>query len=553
MREAMKTRRSWHFGFLAIAGALLFLVGTQACGNARPDAADGNGSLLGLQTGACNTEGAKASCHYETGRVGDVVNCFAGTQICANGVWGPCGSNDENGATVSSKSLSNLAANGGEASGPSGSSTGLHWLAVSNSDAATDAPSCLANPCNPYCKGIEVDADRMTLDGGGTFAIMGTVATPDTFPAGLDGPKNAMGTFATTGTNANAACTQGFPPANGKVCSSDYCCAQYNVGGNPYTCQPWVNETGMNPVAEAKCVKPTGAVDYTLGLACNDTNGQVHVPLCNRGTVDATSGTIMVAEYPGNPKYAGDLSGPAPGAFCNNPGNPSAYCLVNLAAKNVKAGKCIDVNVSAGTAAGTAAGVTCSSGFSSGNRTMMVNPPAPPGKSFATAFAPAYTTLNEGDQCNNYSFHPTTAQGGTCSAYGEVLPPPATQSFQYEALCNPGFRVQWNQLSYSTIVPTESQVVFSVSVAQYAGDGGVGTFSAPVTAATVKSTSSPDPAICSMSGAPDANACPKNLATILGEVASHYDVLKVSVTETAISAIPTVLGWQVTYNCVPYE
>ena len=85
-------------------------------------------------------------------------------------------------------------------------------------------------------------------------------------------------------------------------------------------------------------------------------------------------------------------------------------------------------------------------------------------------------------------------------------------------------------------------------------DGGVGTFTPDIRAANIKSgASGPDPAICAMSGAPDTNACPKNLSTILGSPARHYEVLRVSVTQIAVTAIPVVLGWEVTFNCVPYE
>jgi hypothetical protein len=553
MRDAKTNRRSQQALFLALFGALLCVLGLQACTAGRPDAAGGLGSVLGMMDdGPCVTDGTKRACHVETGRVEGIVNCFSGTQTCMNGAWGPCGGDTGEG-TISSLNYEEIVAHGreGGSSGSTSSASGLKLLLVTASDASYDNPSCKSNPCNPYCRGIEVDADKMVPDGGfSEYATNGTVSGPDSFPGGLSGPKNAMGTFASNSPPANVACTQGHPPADGKVCSSDYCCAAYPVGTAANTCQPWAVVGGTNPVAEEKCTKATG-VDFQLGLACNSTDGHVHVPLCNRGTADATTGSVMVAEYPGNPEYSGDLGGGGTD-YCNNAGDPSAYCMINLATKKLPAGKCIDVDVTAKTAAGTSAGVTCTSGFSSGNRTMAVNPVARPTYAWAKTFSPAYTTLPEGDVCNNYSFHPSTAQGGTCSAYGEQPPPPQSVCFDYEALCNPGFRIVWNQLAYSTQVPTDSQVLFHVSSSK-AVDGGASTYSTQVLAADVRATSSPDPAICAMSGSPDANACPKNLATLLGEPANHNEFLKVCVTQIAVTAIPVVLGWQVTFNCVPYE
>lgn len=547
MREAKTTRPPTQALLLALFGAVLFVLGLQACTAGRPNAADGTGSYVALMEGPCTTDGQKRACHVETGRVQGIVNCFSGEQTCTGGSWGPCGGE----GTIASLNLDVIEANGREGASTKSSTSGLRLLTVTASDASYDNPSCKSNPCNPYCVGIEVDADKMVPDGGfAEYVTSGTVAGPDTFPGGLTGPKNAMGTFSTS-SPASVACSPGTPPADGKVCASDYCCAAYPVGTSPNTCQPWAAVGKTNPVAEEKCVKATG-VDFTLGLACNDANGDVHVPLCNRGTADATSGTVMVAEYPGNPEYSGDLGGGGTD-FCNNAGDPSAYCLVDVANKKIAAGKCIDVNVTAKTAAGTTAGVTCPKPtFSSGNRTMMVNPVAQPAHSWAKTFSPAYATVPEADHCNNYSFHPSTAQGGTCSAYGEQPPPPQNVCFTYEALCNPGFRIVWNQLAYATTVPSESQVLFSVMAAPTV-DGGLGTFTTKVLAADIRSTSSPDPAICAMSGSPDANACPKNLAALLGETASHYETLAVCVTQIAVTALPIVNGWQVTFNCVPYE
>ncbi len=530
----------------AVFGCVTFVVmifGLEACSD-RPRAAGDYDMTAPYVTGPCEPDGATRACHIETGRAGNIVNCFSGTQVCTAGQWGACGGTE---GEMSSIDLGDLASTRLEGEGT------LSPLTVSATGPSRDAGACRENPCNPYCHGVDVDADSLQPEGGASTGglVYGTVATPDTFPGGLDGPKNAMGTFAIESAPARVACNPSHPPSSdGKSCSSDYCCAAHSVGGTPYTCQPWANVGEDNPIAKAKCTKATG-VDFTLGLACNSPDGHVHVPACNRGTADATSGTVMVAEYPGNPRYAGDRSGAA--HYCNNPGSPSAYCFVNLATKSIPAGKCLDIDVTAKTAAGSTSGVLCTSGFSSGNSTMMINPPSPP-LSWAASFTPAYPTLAEGNHCNNYSFHPSTPQGGTCSAYGEPsLPGPMTQTFTYKASCLPGYRVVWNQFGYETIVPSASEVIFKVSTAPSTSDGGSGTFTSEVTAAHVKSTSSPDPAVCSISGYPDANACPKNLATILGVPAQNNEMLKVSVTQISTTAISTVKSWRVSYSCVPYE
>lgn len=495
-----------------------------ACGSPRPAASDGNMTNNGVvMSGPCTSEGATADCHVETGRVGTIVNCFSGTQTCTGGLWGPCGGGSGTLSTFD-LSLAGQSARGGS----------LVPLAVTASAPSADAGACASNPCNPYCLGIDVDAGALTTGSFTSTSIVGTVKNVSDFPAGAGGPKNAMGSVKYVGSPDRIDCSlqPPYPPADNTHCSSDFCCASYTVGTSTSTCQPWVVTSGDNPIALSNCAKAPG-VDFQVGLACQDaTTGDVHVPACNRGTGNATTGTVMVAEYSGNPKYSGNADA------CQNPGSPSASCRINLATKPIAAGKCIDLNVNAGFA-GTVPGVTCTSLFSGGNRTMMVNPPATTG----------YTTLAEGDPCNNYGFHPTSSQGGVCAAYGTQPPPPSSQSFTYNAICPTGSGVRWNQFAYSTTVPNASDVLFAVSTAPRLPDGGAGTFTAPVTAAHPATPLIADPAVCPMSGpAP----CPKNLNTLLGAGATN-EVLKLDVTLTATSAMPTVTFWQVTFSCIPNE
>jgi hypothetical protein len=409
---------------------------------------------------------------------------------------------------------------------------------VTSTTPSADAGGCAANACNPYCLGIDTDAGALQTLSFSSTSIVGTVKGVSDFPGGASGPKDAMGAdghFIASPDRITCSLQPPYPPADNSHCSSDFCCAAYAVGTSPNTCQPWVVATGDNPIALTKCAKAPG-VDFEVGLACQDTlTNHVHVPACNRGTANATTGSVMVAEYAGNPKYSGDTDA------CSNPGSPSAYCKVNLAILPIPAGKCIDLDVDKGFAGGTP-GVTCSSLFSGGNRTMMINPPATAG----------YTTLAEGDPCNNYGFHPTTAQGGTCTAYGTQPPPPSALTYTYIATCPLATGVVWNQFAYDTTVLNASDVLFQASTAPLLLDGSTGTFTTPVTIAHPANPILVDPAVCPISGPVP---CPKDLNALLGggPPATTNQVLTLGVTLTATSAVPTVNSWQLTYSCVPNE
>src|SRR5262249_19213077 len=143
-----------------------------------------------------------------------------------------------------------------------------------------------------------------------------------------------------------------------------------------------------------------------------------------------------------------------------------------------------------------------------------------------------------------------TAQGGTCSSYGAQPPAPAGSSYLYTATCLPGFHAKWNQFAYKTTVPSASDVLFKMSTAPLLPDGGAGTFTTPVAVAHPATPLISDPAICPISGP---SPCPKNLSTILGATAAANQVLKLELTLTATTALPTVDAWQVTFSCVAAE
>jgi hypothetical protein len=507
--------------FVASAG----LLASQACSAARPGSADYEHSVLSaaVAAGPCLDEGATTSCNVETGRDGNIVNCFVGTQTCHDGAWSACGADGAGGATIKAIDISSSLAAAPESAPTTG---GLSTLSVSASDWSTTTGGCAQNPCNPNCMGVDVDAGALQPDGGLVSMIVGSTGNLSTFPS----PKTVA--------QSTPSCTVGSPPANNAVCSYDYCCAAA-TGATTGTCQQWISS------GSSTCRTPVG-VDYTTGIGCENGSSSVHIPVCNRGTADATTGKLLIAGYPGNPNSAGSA------AVCTAPGtSPSEGCLIDLSVKPLKAGKCLDVDV-ASAAAGNVAGVKCASAsdFNSGNRTTMVNPPSPttlPSSLVAGYGAASYTQLAEIDKCNDQSFVYT--QVGSCTTYGAQAPASTTYSFNYTAKCLMGYRAQWNQFSYSTTTPAGSEVIFAATTAPALADGGAGTSTASVVLADVKTAG--DPAICSASGS--VTGCPKNLGTALGAPAKYNPILQVSVTTTATTATPTVNSWQASYSCVPSE
>lgn len=517
--------KGWrHAVLIGVLGFAAMAAGVQACGTSRPFAAGDGNFTNSVMTGACSDEGATAACHVETGRVGNVVNCFSGTQTCENGVWGRCGGDGSGTSTTKTLPFTPETA-------PTDDHGGLSFKTVSASAPSPDAGGCGSNPCNPYCTGIDVDADTLAPDGGVTvIGIQGSLIGYDSWPTAK---KNGMVT--TPGW-----CPMSVPaPDSGtyayRECNYDYCCGTPDGGGATGTCIRWVDQGDAGDAGICAAAGMTGTQpDFTVGVGCTDNGGQVHIPVCNRGWVDATSGSLVLIEWSSNPNTSGTST------ICQVPtsGSYGGKCTVDLAAKPIPAGKCIDVNTTV-----PPPGVTCNIGlFTTGNRASMINPPSVPSGSYGP-----YTQLAEADKCNNQSFVYT--QTGTCTAYGAQPPPPASVSFQYRAVCQPGYRVQWNQFAYEATVPNASEVNFTARTAPLLADGGAGTFSPNVTIAKSANPGGPDPAICPMSGP---SPCPKNLVTLLG-TASNSEVLELGVNLISTTAIPTVQGWQVTYNCIPNE
>jgi len=518
----VKTKRRLAVVATAVSTALYLLA--VACGTSHPPAADGSGwDGDGLLTGPCSTEGSTAACHVETGREGNIVNCFSGKQVCHDGVWGPCGAGES--GTLSAMNASTVPS----ISALEGALGGLRPQTVSASGPSRDAGGCASNPCNPYCLGVEVDADTLAQDGAVT--IVQTVQGSSIPYESFSGPKAQAQNVA-----ANY-CSMSVPATGFKECNYDYCCASPDGGGTNGTCVSWtkVPDAGL-------CNRCTAGRDFTTGIGCKDGSGVVRIPVCNRGEADANTGKLVVMEWSSNPSTVGT------GEICSLPssGSQSSACVVDLATKPIPANECIEIRP-----ASPGAGVACSdpSAWSSGNRVSIVNPPSAviPANLVAAYGGSTYAQAAECDSCNNQSF--VNSQPGQCAAYGFQPPPPAEFSFRYSATCAAGSKVVWNQFSYASTVPDASKVVFRAQTANRTIDGGVGAFTSPVTLATIQNPGGPDPASCPMIGP---SPCPKNLGTLLG-AAKNDQILELLVNLVSTTAIPSVQGWQVTYNCIPNE
>jgi hypothetical protein len=540
-----------------VTSALVLSVIIVGCASSRPAAGgDGTGGgVIGsgggvILTGPCATEGEKVECHVETGRVGDIVNCFSGSQVCEQGTWGPCGGID---GTLTARNLASSASAGS-----------LHGLTVTASGPSADAGGCVANPCNPYCVGQDVDAGALAI---GTVAsidsVYGVISDPSSFPGGVTGAKAAAmcgvkaGTSAAGGnsclsTNSDGAGTNpehfrcGNVPAgttgagNPLYCSYDYCCANLPAPSgtatlpsgtsHPQTCQAWASAGGTSPKA-ATCTKPLAA-DVTVGLGCASPDGHKHLPVCNRGQTDLvlTSALPLRVQFGGgnvNTTYNKNGSPAGTTSEVCNPGNPGAdYCKIQN--KTIKAGTCIDLDFNAASTTDTSAVVYCTSSAITGNTVFLVNPQTQSG----------YTHLGEASDCNNFSFFTSTLPSGAAcvSNYGE--PASSTTAYTYTGTCPGGTTLTWNQFAYNTSFPAGST------------PGGAVTFTATTSGTTpvvVKPTGAASPpAVCPFSGP---SPCPYSLASL---PATSPLTLTVLIDSNGVVS-PAVNSWAVTYNCVPTE
>jgi hypothetical protein len=125
---------------------------------------------------------------------------------------------------------------------------------------------------------------------------------------------------------------------------------------------------------------------------------------------------------------------------------------------------------------------------------------------------------------------------------------PAGYSYQYQANCPSGTKVQWGFFAYDTVTPGNAYVSFQARTA---------TTAAGLAAASLVSLgtaqASPNTQTCAMGGpAP----CPVDLYGKLGNVAARNEFLELLITMNPTSdkaAAPTVKNWDITYSCPASE
>lgn len=125
---------------------------------------------------------------------------------------------------------------------------------------------------------------------------------------------------------------------------------------------------------------------------------------------------------------------------------------------------------------------------------------------------------------------------------------PATFTYQYQASCPVGTKVQWGYLAYDTITAADTSVVWKARTATTLAGLANATYA---TLATAKA--SPDTQVCPMGGpAP----CPVDVYSKLGLPDARNEHLELSITLNPASnksAAAIVKGWELTYSCPPSE
>ncbi|WP_170319999.1 vWA domain-containing protein [Polyangium spumosum] len=125
---------------------------------------------------------------------------------------------------------------------------------------------------------------------------------------------------------------------------------------------------------------------------------------------------------------------------------------------------------------------------------------------------------------------------------------PATFTYEYEADCPPGTKVQWGFLAYDTLTAADTNVVWKARTANAQAALGAATFETLATA-----QASPDTQVCPMGGpAP----CPVSLFDELGAAGARRSHLELSITLNPASnksAAAIVKSWDITYSCPDSE
>jgi hypothetical protein len=414
---------------------------------------------------AC-ASGATRSCHavLQSASGQGVLSCISGTQTCGGGTWGACNPD----GTITS-------------------TTGFSGSFDSSGMLRTEGlpQPCVDDPCDPTCQYFP------SPDGG----------------LGLDATVGA--TYSTGGVPLNAL-PPGWSKVNKQPCSTSSDC-QFDSHCVSGTCALY------NTGEKNSCV----GVDFTAPSACTSSGNDLF-PICNRGSKDATSGTVTV----------GFDMNPPPGSACAPVGGgyPSkGSCVVDLAKTPIAAGSCIDIDPVNKINVKSCAGVNVS-----GNRDFFVN--------YDNKFSECNACNNEGMKKSG-----TTCLTSTVSGYA-----PVTYTATYVASCTSPKVPQWRALAWAATTPSSggssSDVKFQGQLGSVGADGGATSLGTLTTLGDTPAGA--DPATCGLFGpAP----CPKDLtAEFGGNTLAQKPALKLTITlspSTDTLVAPTLSSWQITYSC----
>jgi hypothetical protein len=322
----------------------------------------------------CSSAGATANCGRVIIRSGSTLQCFEGTITCDGTTWGEC----DGQITVNGQSIT-------------GGGVAIQGLGNPMLCGA-------ANPCDPYCSvttdtppGVDAGAGLSTSDAGLQVAIPPNLNTCYEATQG----SSLYSTLSSTYAGNPASCTGGASDN----CNSDYACSAATMG----TCQPYAD--GVVNASTACASQP----DFTVGLGCWDTSAPTgfELEVCNRGGVEASSGSLVVAiesqapilgagTCPATSKVA---SGPALPALSTSAGT----CTIPLATDPIGPGECLSFNVNHPNSSSITCTSTAGGAITIGaNAFADINPPS--------TIDATYTPLPECDSCNNYTAVSATAQ-----------------------------------------------------------------------------------------------------------------------------------------------
>ena len=264
---------------------LVFIVSSVAaaaagCGadSQTPSGSGGSGATTGPGIGGSSSslpgqcfEGSTKDCHVTLGQHGSVITCYAGTQTCANGVWGEC----EGGSTFErllpgSGSLERRDTDGdpidvvAEPEAPV-----FHTLSLTDAGALSCPDAGFNDPCDPSCMGFP----EVPPDGGIAITGVGNpgwkTGTLNALPGSITsiGIKNPC--FTAADCQFNQYCGN---PSTKAACSHNKCAPGAALVS---TCDPCVQQICAKAANAACC---SGAWSAACVKEVHDTCGDICDP-----------------------------------------------------------------------------------------------------------------------------------------------------------------------------------------------------------------------------------------------------------------------------------